>query len=75
MKSIEIVFKFNEQNKDEVEEERRHINMLKKNIVKVVNKWPQNVFPGPRKRYMAPTVCHILQRNTQISDGSTRLVF
>lgn len=30
------------------------MNMSKKNVVKVVDKWPQYVFPGPRKRYMAP---------------------
>ena len=54
MKSIEIVFKFNEQHKDEVEEERRRMNMSKRNVVKVIDKWPQYVFPGPRKRYMAP---------------------
>lgn len=54
MKSVEIMIKFNEQNKDEVEEEKRRMNMTKKNVVKVIDKWPQYVFPGPRKRYMAP---------------------
>ena len=55
MKSVTIVIKSNEQIKDEIEEEeRRRMNMTKKNVVKVVNKWPQYVFPGPRKRYMAP---------------------